>query len=223
MRNVTRRCFAGMSLGGLASIGVSTRVIAAAQCVAGSGASLPNRLAVDCASRQNFRLFRQYPTFFGLAGVVSMTNAEGYWGTYASGSLLLFPWFKPDGLAQRNVVFNAAFPISATTASPVRPIPGSTLPQDEYLCRYVLRAPSQKFIGFLVDTPLPVDQTRSGWCTNIPPLADGAGVAVDWTSSNLNQPWFGGSTVIPSTGDCHGDAWRALIADGLNQVSTNVC
>lgn len=223
MRAVTRRCFAGMSLGGLATVGLPTRVLAAAQCIAGATSSIPNRLAVDCASRQNFRLFRQYPTYFGLAGVVSMASAEGYWSTYAPGSMLLFPWFKPDGLAQRNVVFNAAFPISATTSSHAQPIPGSTLPQDEYLCRFVLRAPCQDFIGFLVDTPFPVDHTRSGWCSNIAQLADGGGVGVDWTSSNLNRAWFGGSNCVPSTDDCHGDVWRALIADGLNQVATSAC
>ena len=59
------------------------------------------------------------------------------------------------------------------------------------------------------------------WFTNVK-LAD-ASVGIDWTSSNLNNGWFGGSRTIPSTADCNGGQWRKLIVDGLNQASAAIC
>ena len=64
---------------------------------------------------------------------------------------------------------------------------------------------------------------RFDWFTNVPKLADGKGVGIDWTSSNLNNPWFGGSRTIPSKDICNGAAWRKLIVDGLMQASTGLC
>jgi len=65
-------------------------------------------------------------------------------------------------------------------------------------------------------------------CTPPPPslppwLIDGKGVGIAWTSSNLNAPWFGGSQWIPNSDPCNGNAWRALIIDGLNQASVGLC
>ena len=54
-------------------------------------------------------------------------------------------------------------------------------------------------------------------------LADGKPVSVAWNSSNLNDPWFGGSRWIPNTADCNGSSWRSVIADGLNLASGPVC
>lgn len=224
MLELTRRGFAGLSLGGLAAIGVPPRVLAAEQCVAPPMQPyLPNLLLIPCAARQNFALFRRYSDYVGLAGIVSMTNAQLAGGTYRAGTLLLFPWLKPKGQALRSGTLKAALPTDLTSSTSVKPIPGSTLPQDEYLCRFLLKAPWQGFIGFSVDTPLSSDQTRSGWCSNIPKLADGAGVGVDWTSCNLNRAWFGGSNFIPDQAACNGTAWRTLIANGLNQISTSAC
>ena len=54
-------------------------------------------------------------------------------------------------------------------------------------------------------------------------VADGKPVGIEWTSSNMNRPWFGGSQWIPNTDNCKGNAWRALIIDGLNQASVGAC
>ena len=221
MSDLTRRHFAGMSLGGLAAIGFPTNIYAAPQCAAPPRQSyLPNLLLISCAARQNLKLFRQYSDYLGLAGVVSMTETQGARGTYRAGTLILYPWLKPKG---RKLSFTAALPTGLSSATNGKPIPGAALPQDEYLCRFLLQAPWQAFIGFTVDTPMSFEDTMSGWCSNIPKLADGQGVGVDWTSSNLNRGWFGGSTCITKDDACQGAAWRALIADGLSQASTGAC
>jgi hypothetical protein len=54
-------------------------------------------------------------------------------------------------------------------------------------------------------------------------LADGKGVGIAWTSSNLNHSWFGGSRFIPKEDDCGGATWRKLIIDGLQQASGALC
>ena len=219
----TRRGFAILSLGGLSAASLPWRALGAPMCaVGGMPALLPNQLAVDCASRQNFQLFRQYSDYVGLAGVVSMIDARGPGGLYRSGSLYLFPWLKPKGQAQRRLVLRAAFPAGGSSTVS-KPIPNAHLPQDEYLCRYVLQAPWQSFIGFLVDTPIAGVQGRAAWVSNIPRLADGESVGVDWTSSNLNRSWFGGASSIPDSDTCNGNAWRALITEGLNEVSVGAC
>ena len=225
MGDITRRGFTGLSLAGVAAIGLPRHQVLAAQCAAGGMPALvPNRLAVGCASRQNFRLFRQYSSYVGLAGVVSMIDAAGPGGSYRAGSLYLFPWLKPKGLALRTAPLRAALPTgTASSTTTAKPIPGSVLPQDEYLCRFVLRAPWRNFIGFTVDTPLTGVKSQPAWYTDIPKLADGQAVGIDWTSSNLNAAWFGGSSTIPDQDFCNGNAWRALIADGLNQVSVDAC
>jgi hypothetical protein len=79
------------------------------------------------------------------------------------------------------------------------------------------------FIGFQVDVPYSKVEGRFDWFTNVPKLADGKGVGIDWTSSNLNHPWFGGSRFIPNKDTCYGAAWRKLIVDGLMQASTPSC
>jgi len=54
-------------------------------------------------------------------------------------------------------------------------------------------------------------------------LADGAGIGIDFTSHNLNGPWFAGSNWIPKSDDCSGNAWRSLIVAGLNQAASAAC
>src|SRR5947208_1630761 len=99
MSDLSRRTFLGASLIAFETLRQPTLALAA-QCVTGPLPSfLPNRLTVDCASRLNFRLFRQNAAYLGLAGVVSMTFVRGRFGSYPAGNLFLFPWLKPKGVA----------------------------------------------------------------------------------------------------------------------------
>ena len=221
MVEYNRRSIVRMSVGGIAALSVAPSMTAAAQCVSGGlPAFLPNSLTVDCASARNFRTFRQYPDYLGLTGVVSMTFVRGKLGSYAAGNLFLFPWLKPKGQGR---VLPAMLPASATAFVNASPIPNSTLPLDEYLCRVLLQAPWTSFIGLQVDQPFSAASGKLAWFSNTDKLADGSGVGVDWTSSNLNNAWFGGSSCIPGTDACDGNAWRKLIISGLSQASTAAC
>ena len=181
---------------------------------------LPVRLNVDCASRRNFQLFRKNTDDVGLAGVVSMSFVRGKYGNYDAGSMMVFPWLKPKG--QNGASLSALLPISSTQSMSSGPIPDATLPVDDYFCNYRLQAPIAMFIGFQVDVPHSRLEARFDWFSNVK-LADGKGVGIDWTSSNLNNPWFGGSHFIPNKDTCNGLAWRKLIVDGLMQASTGLC
>jgi hypothetical protein len=223
MRDLSRRAFVEMSLGGAAAC-LSPGLAAAQQCVTGGlPGFLPNSLTVDCASKRNFQAFRRYPDFLGLAGVVSMTFARGAHGSYPAGNLFLFPWLKPKGQKLKGKTWPAYVPLNGTQLANSSPIPNAYLPLDEYFCRYVLQAPWQSFIGFLVDKPYVGDDTRRDWFSNVDKLADGGGIGIDWTSSNLNNAWFGGSHWIPKSDACNGNAWRQLIIAGLTQASTGAC
>ncbi len=185
---------------------------------------VPTSLTVACASGRNFRVFRKYSDYLGLTGVVSMTFARGKYGAFDAGNLLLFPWLKPKGSALGPTRdWQTVSPTSSTQFMAASPIPNWTSPLDEYFCRYVIQAPATMFIGFRVDTPFSPDNARRDWYTNIDKLADGKGVGIGWTSSNLNAPWFGGSQWIPPSDQCYGNAWRKLIADALSKASTAVC
>src|SRR5437764_14596647 len=99
MSGLSRRAFLGTSLIAIETLRQPVAAWAA-QCVTGGlPGFLPNRLTVDCASRVNFRTFRQNPSYLGLAGVVSMTFIRGSRGTYPAGNLFLFPWRKPKAAA----------------------------------------------------------------------------------------------------------------------------
>jgi hypothetical protein len=224
MDKLSRRAFLGASLVAAETLRQSIPAFAAPQCVTGAFPGfLPNRLSVDCASRQNFRLFRQNAKYLGLTGVVSMTFVRGKFGSYQAGNLFLFPWLKPKGQELAGQAWNCAAPTSATLSMQARPIPDATLPTDEYFCRLTLQAPLNAFIGVMVDEPYGKDEARLDWFSNVDRLADGKGVGIDWTSPNLNHPWFGGSRFIPKTDDCYGKAWRQLVADGLMQASVGAC
>jgi hypothetical protein len=191
-------------------------------CVPGGMAQfLPQRLNVDCASRRNFQLFRQNTGNVGLAGVVSMSFVRGKYGDYNAGSMMVFPWLKPK--AKNSAALPAAVPVNSIQFMSSGPIPDGTLPLDEYFCRFRLQAPITMFIGFQVDVPYGRVEARADWFSNVDKLADGKGVGIDWTSSNLNDRWFGGSRFIPSKDTCNGAAWRKLIVDGLMQASTGLC
>jgi hypothetical protein len=222
MSGVDRRAFLGMSVGAVSLL--RNPPSAAAQtpaCVPlGMAQFLPVRLNVDCASRQNFQLFRKNTDDVGLAGVVSMSFVRGKYGSYDAGSMIVFPWSKPKGRSRETLP--AVMPVNSTQFMSSAPIPDATLPLDEYLCNYRLQAPTAMFIGFQVDVPHSQIEARFDWFTNVK-LADRKGVGIDWTSSNLNHPWFGGSRFIPNKDTCNGPAWRKLIVDGLMQASTGLC
>jgi len=185
----------------------------------------PNRLTVDCATRRNFTIYRQNATYMGLAGCVSMTYVRGKYGEFPAGNLFLFPWLNKKGQALGAAKdWQTVMPTNLTALMTASPIPGWTLPLDEYFCRFRLEAPWQNFIGFRVDAAFPgKNNPLRPWRTNVDKLADGKPVGIEWTSSNMNRPWFGGSQWIPSTDDCKGKAWRALIVDGLNQACAGAC
>jgi hypothetical protein len=222
MTGFARRAFLGMSVGAVSLL--RHPLSAAAQtpaCVPGGMAQfLPTRLNVDCASRQNFQLFRKNAGDVGLAGVVSMSFVRGKFGSYDAGSMMVFPWLKPKG--QNRAALPAVVPVSSIQLMPSGPIPDGTLPVDEYFCRFRLQAPITMFIGFQVDVPYGGGEGRFDWYSNAK-LADAKDVGIDWTSSNLNHPWFGGNRCIPSKDTCNGAAWRKLIVDGLSQASTGLC
>ena len=183
----------------------------------------PNRLTIDCASRRNFALWRKNADYQGLAGAVSMSFVRGKYGTFPAGNLFLFPWLNTKGQALGAAKdWQTVMPTSMTRMAAAAPIPNWRLPLDEYFIRYRLEAPLASFIGFRVDVPFNLQDSRRPWFTNVEKLTDGKGVGIAWTSSNLNGPWFGGSRYIPKT-DCNGDKWRKLIIDGLNQASVGMC
>ena len=222
MSSVSRRRFLAFS----AAAGAAPLLHAPAlaqMCVTGGMPFLPNMLTVDCASTQNFKVFRQNSEYLGLVGVVSMTAIRGKLGRYPAGNLFLFPWLKPKGASLgAGKVWNAVVPTSSTAsqrATPFKP----ALPVDEHFCNYVLQAPQASFIGFIADVPYSALEVKLGLYSNTKKLADGKAVGIDWASSNLNHPWFGGSRQIPASENCNGKAWRELIANGLNLASSQTC
>jgi hypothetical protein len=223
MTTLSRRAMLAMSAGAAALLQSPARAIAA-QCITGFLPSfLPNMLTVDCASGRNFLLFRQNSSYLGLAGAVSMSFVRGKFGSYPAGNLFLFPWLKPKGVALgAGKIWNSFAPTSATAVKQASPIPNSALPLDEYLCRFVLQAPPESFIGFAVDEPYSTLEVKLGLYSNAK-LADGKPAGIDWASSNLNHPWFGGDHQIPATNTCNGQAWRQLIVNGLNSAARQAC
>jgi hypothetical protein len=222
MSGLGRRAFLGVAAGAMSMLRYP--LSAAAQtpaCVPGGMAQfLPVRLNVDCASRRNFQLFRKNTANVGLAGVVSMSFVRGRYGNYDAGSMIVFPWLKPKG--QSDAELPAVMPVNGTQFMSAAPIPDATLPVDDYFCIFRLQAPTAMFIGFQVDVPYGVLEGQFDWFSNVK-LADGKSVGIDWTSSNLNNPWFGGSRFIPNKDTCNGPAWRKLIVDGLMHASTGLC
>lgn len=221
MAEINRRTFVGASVAGVSALGLPSPLHAAAQCISGSLPSFqPTWLSVDCASKRNFQAFRRNSDALGLTGVVSMTLVRGSQGTYPAGNLFLFPWLKPKGQGKN---FSAVMPINATQFVDATPIPNSTLPLDEYFLRFVLKAPWASFIGFKVDKPYSDSEAPRAWCSNVDRLGDGEGVGIDWTSHNLNGPWFAGSNWIPDADACGGKAWRSLVTAGLQQAAVRAC
>src|ERR1700716_3559370 len=122
MGGVDRRAFLGMSVGAVSML--RHPLSAAAQtpaCVPGGMAQfLPQRLNVDCASRQNFQLFRKNAGDVGLAGGGSMSFVRGKLGSYDAGSMIVFPWLKPKG--QNRAALPAVVPVNSVQFVPSGPI-----------------------------------------------------------------------------------------------------
>lgn len=220
MTYFNRRAFLGLSAGAL-SVVTARGSLAQLACTSGLPGFLPTMLTVDCASRRNFQLFRKNSTYIGLTGVVSMSFVRTPSATFQAGNLFLFPWLKPKGVSL-NKTWASYCPISASGVKSVQPITAA-LPADGYFCESILGAPAGMFIGFGVDVPYSKVESRFDWFTNVDKLPDGQGVGIDWTSSNLNQPWFAGAQTIPNTDACNGNGWRKLVVEGLKQASTSVC
>jgi len=227
MAQYSRRAFVGASIAGLATIGIPSTLRAATspqpatQCVTGPLPGFePTLLSVDCASRRNFRSFRRYPDDLGLVGVVSMSFVRTGQRTYPAGNLFLFPWCKPEGHGKN---LPAVVPLNASQFINYTPIPDATLPLDEYFLRIVLQVPWTSFIGFLVDNPYSASEAPRDWCSNVDNLGDGKGVGIDWTSHNLNAPWFRGSNWIPDSDACGGKAWRKVVIAGIGEAAVGAC
>ncbi len=76
MVDFSRRAFLSMSGGGLSVLAHPVSALAQATCSM-MPPFLPNQLTVDCASRQNFQLYRKNAPYLGLTGVVNMSFASG--------------------------------------------------------------------------------------------------------------------------------------------------
>lgn len=165
-------------------------------------------------------MFRDRSDELGLVGVVSMVNAGG---AFAPGTLFLYPWLKPAGRGLLASRLRPALPLDADVSAIGKFIPDASLPPDRYLCSAILQLPWQAFIGFTLDVPSKSEPGQTAWRTHVPKLGDGAAVAIDWTSANLNDPWFGGSRVIPDDAACRGGGWRRLIAAAVNDAASSMC
>lgn len=222
MNPFDRRTFL-LSAGAAAVLARPDAALAQASCVTGGMPFLPSYLTVDCASRRNFQLFRANSEYLGLAAAVSMTAVRGKYGAYQAGNLFLFPWLKPKGQALAGKTWASVLPTNATVVTAASPIPNAALPLDEYLCRVLLAVPYTSCIGCSVDVPYGADDAKRAWFSNVDQLAGGTAVGIDWTSSNMNNGWFGGSRWIPAADTCNGASWRKLIAGGLRLASSGVC
>ncbi|HEY1473321.1 MAG TPA: hypothetical protein VGF53_04485 [Pseudolabrys sp.] len=211
MRRLSRRAFFGISVGGLSALNVPCTALAAVQ---GGVTGLTRRANVDFASALNLKLFLQNTDTRGLVGLFSMNPVQGELGSYAAGTLILFP-FKLAASSPEFSVFlpgsSAAAPLIATLAM----TPGG-LPPDDYFCSYVLKAPRENFISFSVGAPFVRGAQKWPWHTNLDNIV-GSSIGIGWTSSNFNHPWFAGSHWIPESGD--GKYWRTRIIDGIRQVA----
>ena len=187
-------------------------------------AVVPSTLVVDCAARQNFKLFRQNSDYVGLTGLISLTFVRGKWGSYTAGSLLLFPWLKPKGLALgASRSWTCALSTGGNQMMQSSAISAPNFAPDDYFCRYVLVAsPTTSFIAVGVDVPYDAPTARLPWYSNVNRLADGAGVGMDW-GSNFNKPWFAGHRAIPADDTCRGSTWRKVITEAVSRASVGSC
>jgi hypothetical protein len=215
MRDLNRRSFIGTSVGALALL---NDPLAALACSESAAAALPSRLNVAHAARQNLRAYFKNESALGLAGLVSMETVKGEFGTYAANSLFLFPYTKPNGPSALPAAY---LPVGEEGIATTMPFTPAGLALDEQFCRYVLQAPPESFIGFVIEKPVAEYLAHYPWFTNVHDLVEGKSVGIHWTSGNLNPRWFNGSTWIPP-GTTDGAHWRRLIVDGLREAASPV-
>ena len=225
MNYIDRRAVLRASIGALSLTQLPQLAFAQACITNGLPSFTPNRLTVDCASRRNFAVWRKNAVYMGLAGCVSMTYVKGQYGEFPAGNLFLFPWLNAKGRALGAAKdWQTVMPTNLTRYVTAAPIPNWQAALDEFFIAFRLVAQKEKFIGFRVDAPFPDGKNPlRPWRTNIDKLADGKPAGIEWTSSNLNNPWFGGSQWIPPSDSCNGNAWRKLIVEGISQASVGVC
>ncbi|MCC2654375.1 MAG: hypothetical protein K0Q60_4541, partial [Microvirga sp.] len=137
-------------------------------------------------------------------------------GTDAA-SLFLFPTLK---LGAKSTDITAVFPTSTGTRQ-ASPLP--TGHSEEAFLGGVLVVPRSSFIGFTVDEPFSEGRERMTTLFTNGKLPDATRIGINWTVSNLNRPWFAGSSVIPHSDTCNGSAWRKLIIEGLKHASAGGC
>jgi hypothetical protein len=215
MSDLSRRSFIATSVGALSLLHDPLRALA---CSESAAAGLASRLNVAQSTRQNLRAFMEGEGALGLAGLVSMTRVTGELGTYDANALFLFPWAK----ANAPIRLPAAYlPVGNEAVATTAPFTPAGIALDEHFCRYVLQAPPESFIGFVVDAPVPDYLAHYPWFTNVDDLAAGRSVGIRWTSGNLNPPWFAGSTWIPPE-TSHGAYWRNRIVDGLREAAARI-
>lgn len=219
MSTVNRRDFLAVSVAGLAAFGGEGIALAAPQCVA---AGLPSRLAVDCSTGRNLQLFLKNERRFGLTGLVSMTTVNGELGSYAGGTLFLYPWLKSPNQGRALATELSHYQAFLPGPIPANPLPNMGVPLDEQFCWYGLQAPPQDFIGFAIDAPRAPRAPKLTWYTMLDGV-DGRTIGIEWVSANLNGRWFAGSRAIPAGDECNGQHWRNLIVAGVRQASTMAC
>jgi hypothetical protein len=210
MDKLNRRSFLTISAASVGALpGMGTAFAATGSELIGR----PHSAAFELSNALNLRLFLRDRTAVGLAGLMSMQPAEGGLEPYPAASLLLFPFKRhADG-----TYLPAFLPGQGGQDRPIATAAMTTLglPPDEFFCHYVLNAPRQSCIGLELGAAIPRGANERPWHNNIV-LGDDT-VAVHWTSSNLNHPWFAGSRWIPDNE--HGKAWRARIIAGVRRAA----
>jgi hypothetical protein len=218
MSTIDRRALLSASIGGLAVFG-NRAALAALQC---AQVGVPSRLTIDCSVARNLQLFLKRENLFGLTGLVSMAAVDGDLGSYAAGSLFVYPWLKSKNQGRALAAEMRQYQAFLPGPIAANPLPNMGVPLDEQFCTYGLQAPPQDFIGFSIDVARTAHDPKLPWYS----LVDGVGgrtVGIDWASANLNGRWFGGNRAIPSGSECNGQHWRSLIVDGLRRASTMAC
>jgi hypothetical protein len=214
MNELSRRSFIATSAGALVLL---RDPLSALACEELDSAGLPSRLNVAHAARQNLRAFLASDGAVGLAGLVSMETVRGELGTYAANALFLFPYVKENAPGALTAVYLPVGDEQVATATPFSP---AGIALDEHFCRFVLKAPPESFVGFVIEKPVAAYLAQHPWFTNVDDLA-GKSVGIHWTSGNLNPVWFAGSTWIPpQTAD--GAYWRQRIVKGLREAASPI-
>lgn len=207
MSDVSRRAFLATVAVGMCTVHSSRLALASSD---DNGSQTPPSRQIALANALNFLSFAQNREELALIAVMAMRPVDGKVGGYPSGSLLLFPF----SLRHSQTSSAAAFLLgSGPGNSPITAAPMTTLglPPDEFFCHYVIEASPHGFISCEVGAPIARDDSRGPWHGNV--VIAGETFGFRWTSSNLNDRWFGGSRWIPD--DDNGAVWRDRFIEGV--------